>query len=208
VDSSPAQDSTARSAHPAAGAGISKEHGSATVVISWCRERLSRRPSRHQHRLPRGTHASIGREAGRATAGYTRTLDERITALVGLADYRPDVAPQNTPELADGINKAIESGEVLWKLHGTVVLGPLGQPWWVKIGTSLDPDEVANLLYIKAKTPTVPAPACLGCLTTKQRICLHVTVRRRHARVAVAKSLCRVQGVGKTTARWHIPCIA
>jgi hypothetical protein len=138
----------------------------------------------------------------------THALDERITALVGFADYRPGVAPQNAAELADGINKAIESGEVLWKLHGTVVLG-LGATVVVKIGTSLDPDEVANLLYINGKVPAVPAPLCLGCLTTKQRTYVfHVTVRRCHAQVAVAGSLRRAQGIGKTTARQHIPCIA
>jgi hypothetical protein len=99
----------------------------------------------------------------------THALDERIMALVGLADYRPGVAPQDVAELADVINKEIENGQVLWKLHGTAVLG-LVATVVVKIGTSLGPDEVANLLYINAANPAVPAPSCLGCLTTKQRI--------------------------------------
>ncbi|KAK0741868.1 hypothetical protein B0T21DRAFT_327272 [Apiosordaria backusii] len=71
-------------------------------------------------------------------------------------------------ELAMGINKAIEKGKILWKLHGTVVLG-LGASEVVKIGTSLDLDEVTNLSYINAYVPAVPAPSCLGCLTAKQR---------------------------------------
>ncbi|KAK4149048.1 kinase-like domain-containing protein [Chaetomidium leptoderma] len=94
----------------------------------------------------------------------TRALDERIMALVGLTECRPvDANPQNATELATQINKAIENGEVLWRLYGTVVLG-LGASVVVKIGTSLDPDDVANLRYINAHVPDVPAPLSLGSL--------------------------------------------
>ncbi|KAL2160757.1 hypothetical protein VTH06DRAFT_954 [Thermothelomyces fergusii] len=84
-------------------------------------------------------------------------LDRRITALLGLTD------PQNAAELATRVNEAIEHAEVLWRLHETVVLG-LGPSVVVKIGTSLDADEVENLRYINAHVPDVPAPSSLGCL--------------------------------------------
>ncbi|KAL2179727.1 kinase-like domain-containing protein [Thermothelomyces heterothallicus CBS 202.75] len=84
-------------------------------------------------------------------------LDQRIIALLGLTD------PQNALELATHVNEAIENAEVLWRLHGTVVLG-LGASVVVKIGASLDPDEVENLRYINAHVPDVPAPSFLGCL--------------------------------------------
>jgi hypothetical protein len=89
-------------------------------------------------------------------------LDSRVVAVLGLSDT------QNTLELTTHINKAIESGEVLWSLHGTVVLG-LGPFVVVKIGTSLDPDEVANLRYVNAHAPSVPTPSSLGCLKAGRR---------------------------------------
>jgi hypothetical protein len=44
-------------------------------------------------------------------------------------------------------------GEAQWLLHGTVVLG-FNVSAVVKIGTSLDPDEVANLRYINTHVRT------------------------------------------------------
>ncbi|KXX83131.1 hypothetical protein MMYC01_200349 [Madurella mycetomatis] len=87
----------------------------------------------------------------------SHALDQRIITLLSLT------GPQNALELAAHINKAIGNAEVLWRLHGTVVLG-LSASVVVKIGTSLDPDEAANLRYINAHVPDVPAPSFLGCL--------------------------------------------
>ncbi|KAK3294270.1 uncharacterized protein B0H64DRAFT_300309, partial [Chaetomium fimeti] len=70
--------------------------------------------------------------------------------------------------LAAQINQAIGNAEVLWRLHGTIVLG-LSVSVVVKIGTSLDLDEVANLRYIHAHVPEVPAPSFLGCLKAGRR---------------------------------------
>lgn len=95
-------------------------------------------------------------------------LGKRIVELAGLAAFSPEAASQHAAELVMGINKAIEKGKILWKLHGTVVLG-LGTSEVVKIRTSLDLDEVTNLSYINTYVPDVPAPSCLGCLTAKQR---------------------------------------
>jgi hypothetical protein len=57
-----------------------------------------------------------------------------IIALVGLTECRPNDAA----ELATRINRAIENGEVLWRLHGTVVPG-LGTYEVVKALSTINP---------------------------------------------------------------------
>jgi hypothetical protein len=98
----------------------------------------------------------------------THPLGKRTVELAGLTSFPPEAASQHAAELVAGINKAIEKGKILWKLHGTVVLG-LGASEVVKIGTSVDLDEVTNLSYINSYVPAVPAPSCLGCLTAEKR---------------------------------------
>ena len=98
----------------------------------------------------------------------THPLSKRIVELAGLTNIPPEAVSQHPAKLANGINKVMEKAKILWKLHGTVVLD-LGGSEVVKIGTSLDLDEVTNLSYINAYVPAVPAPSCLGCLTAKRR---------------------------------------
>ncbi|KAI1856407.1 hypothetical protein JX265_011654 [Neoarthrinium moseri] len=93
------------------------------------------------------------------------SLSTSIMELAGLTNVPPAAASQNVAKLALGVNEAIAKGKILWKLHGTVVLG-LSASVVVKIGTSLDLDEVTNLSYINTFMPAIPAPLCLGCLTS------------------------------------------
>ncbi|KAL2194284.1 hypothetical protein P885DRAFT_71594 [Corynascus similis CBS 632.67] len=74
----------------------------------------------------------------------------------------------SSTRLATRVNETIRNGEVLWRLHGTVVLG-LSAFEVLKIGTSLDPDEIANLRYIKNHVSNVPAPSFLGCLKSGRK---------------------------------------
>ncbi|AEO62052.1 hypothetical protein MYCTH_2312975 [Thermothelomyces thermophilus ATCC 42464] len=102
-----------------------------------------------------------------------QAAQEKATAQGSGSDSDSDSGPEhrtgkvrpsnNALELATHVNEAIENAEVLWRLHGTVVLG-LSASVVVKIGASLDPDEVENLRYINAHVPDVPAPSFLGCL--------------------------------------------
>ncbi|KAK4170648.1 kinase-like domain-containing protein [Triangularia setosa] len=107
----------------------------------------------------------------------THDLDQSVVRLVGLNDdscCRPGADPHIVGELAAGMNKAIKNGQVLWALHGTVVIG-LGESVVVKIGSSLDPDEVENLRYVNTRAPAVPAPSYLGCLTARQKTCVFMS---------------------------------
>ncbi|KAJ4293709.1 hypothetical protein N0V88_005217 [Collariella sp. IMI 366227] len=95
-------------------------------------------------------------------------LTKRIVEVAEMPDILPEEALQLAADLVLGINKAIEKGEILWELHGTAVVG-LSPTEVVKIGTSLDPDEIMNLNYINTHVPAVPAPACLGVFTVMKR---------------------------------------
>ncbi|KAK4118770.1 kinase-like protein [Parathielavia appendiculata] len=111
------------------------------------------------------------------------TLEHAAQKKVAAKGQQPRAAQQTeqrqpegstTGELAAGINKAIKNGQVLWALHGTVVIG-LGESVVIKIGSSLDPDEVENLRYINTHAPGVPAPSYLGCLTARQKTYVFVS---------------------------------
>lgn len=113
-------------------------------------------------------HSEIGDFLIDGPIQITHPLAQRIVELAGMTAFPPEATSQHRVELAIGINKAIKKGKILWKLHGTVVVG-IGASEVVKIGTSIDLDEVTNLSYINAHAPAVPAPKCLGCLTAKGR---------------------------------------
>jgi hypothetical protein len=92
--------------------------------------------------------------------------------IVSLANATDDVSNlmsgEIRPSLVSGLNGAIESGEILWNLHDTVVLD-IGASLAVKIGASLDPDGITNLQHINAHAPDVPTPLLLGALESDRR---------------------------------------
>lgn len=101
----------------------------------------------------------------------TCPLGKQILCLADATEDVPSlVSGEVHPSLVSGLNGAIESGEMLWSLHDTVVVG-IGASLAVKIGTSLDPDGITNLQHINAHAhaPNVPTPSLLGALRSDRR---------------------------------------
>ncbi|KAI2470470.1 hypothetical protein F4781DRAFT_441777 [Annulohypoxylon bovei var. microspora] len=97
--------------------------------------------------------------------------DYNITHPFGeLMSSGADVAsPDAEHELVSSLNRAINAGQVLWKLHDTFVVG-LSPSTVVKIGSSLDNDEITNLQYVNTHAPSVPSPTFSGSLlSTSQK---------------------------------------
>ncbi len=63
--------------------------------------------------------------------------------------------------MAVGVNDAIKKGQILWELHGTLVVS-LGASVVVKIGTLINPGELTNLNYIHAHVPRFPYQPAWG----------------------------------------------
>jgi len=118
--------------------------------------------------------------------GGSQTSDTDNHGLLVSSDYKitqpfselmrsgTDVAsPDAENELVLSLNRAMNAGQVLWKLHDTFVVG-LGPSMVVKIGFSLDNDEITNLQYINAHAPSVPSPMFWGSLASGGRtyICM------------------------------------
>ncbi|ROV98069.1 hypothetical protein VMCG_06990 [Cytospora schulzeri] len=93
-------------------------------------------------------------------------LDDQVMVFTGLLD--PPSRDAVVTALIPKLHQAMKMGENLWSLHGTCVLG-LGQSMVVKIGTCLNPDGIANLKYINAQVPQIPAPMFLGSMSSRQR---------------------------------------
>lgn len=99
----------------------------------------------------------------------TYPLQEELFALAGLK------GPVTNDEvvsliLLPKLRELMRTGEALFSLHDTTVLG-LGPNTVVKIGsTSLNPEGITNLQFINSHLPQIPSPKLLGSLTSPRRI--------------------------------------
>ncbi len=91
--------------------------------------------------------------------------DDKTETTVGAF---PTGAGLSEGQFVAGLNKALQQGEVLWRLFETMVIG-LGASVVVKTSLSLDPDGAANLRYINEHLPALPALAFMGALTCGRR---------------------------------------
>lgn len=97
----------------------------------------------------------------------THPLDEQVLVFAGLEGPMSS-CDEVTTALILKLHQAMNTGEILWSLHSASVVG-LGNYLVVKIGTSNNPNGIANLQYINAQVPQAPAPRFLGSLSSRQR---------------------------------------
>lgn len=97
-------------------------------------------------------------------------LSQKLLLLAGVIEPKPGGRTHQDIDSStvQALSQAMKSGQILYNLHGTFLLS-VGESVVVKIAPSLDLDGITNLQYINTHVSEVPAPLCLGSLTSGQK---------------------------------------